>query len=108
MSTTTSSTACTPTDRFSHALRIEPRSFWRSKGSRRPSRFSTWGSTSSMYSYVVYRRWHLRHPPPGPVDSPSPPPPAATTPSPRGAPDGHLIRGPPSPPPVPVIGETNP
>src|SRR2546425_1824806 len=51
MSTTTSSTACTPTDRFSHALRIEPRSFCRSKGSRRPSRFSTWGRTSSRYSY---------------------------------------------------------
>ena len=53
MSATTSSTAWTPTERFSHAFRMEPRSFWRSKGSRRPSRLTTRGSTSSMYSYVV-------------------------------------------------------
>ena len=50
ISATTSSTAWTPTERFSHAFRMEPRSFCRSKGSRRLSRFTTWGRTSSMYS----------------------------------------------------------
>src|SRR5439155_7537047 len=91
ISTTTSSTACTPTDRFSHDFKMEPRSFWRSKGSRRPSRLTTCGSTSSMYSYVVYRRWHLRHSRRRRMNSPSRPTRESTTRSSVWPQNGHFI-----------------
>src|ERR671935_2658848 len=91
MSATTSSTACTPTDRFSQDLRIDPRSFWRSKGSRRLSRLTTCGSTSSMYSYVVYRRWHFRHSRRRRMNSPSRPTRESTTRSSVWPQNGHFI-----------------
>src|SRR5882724_6503372 len=78
-SATTLSTAWMAIERFSHALSSEPRSFWRSNGSRRPSRLTTWGSTSSMYSYVVYRRWHFRHSRRRRMNSPSRPTRESTT-----------------------------
>src|SRR5207237_8362145 len=91
MSATTLSTAWMAIERFSHDFRIEPRSFWRSKGSRRPSRLTTCGSTSSMYSYVVYRRWHFRHSRRRRMNSPSRPTRESTTRSSVWPQNGHFI-----------------
>src|SRR5882724_5071835 len=90
-SATTLSTAWMAIERFSHALSSEPRSFWRSNGSRRPSRLTTWGSTSSMYSYVVYRRWHFRHSRRRRMNSPSRPTRESTTRSSVWPQNGHFM-----------------
>src|SRR2546430_4744138 len=69
---------------------MDPRSFWRSKGSRRPSRLTTCGRTSSMYSWVVYRRWHLRHSRRRRMNSPSRPTRESTTRSSVWPQNGHF------------------
>src|SRR5262245_45190677 len=97
MSATMSSTAWTATDCFWHALRMEPRSFWRSNGSRRPSRLTTCGRTSSMYSYVVYLRWHLRQARRRRMNSPSRPTRESTTRSSVWPQKGHFMTRPPRP-----------
>src|SRR5262249_15212306 len=49
------------TGRFSHAFRRPESTFWRSNFSRLPSFLITIYGTSSIRSYVVYRRSHAMH-----------------------------------------------
>src|SRR3972149_3924765 len=99
------SSSATLTGLFWVALRRPLRILLRSKGSRRPSFFTTMSWTSSMRSYVVNRRLQFRHSRRRRIAAPSRASRESTTFSSPCPHKGHFIRAPPPlPPPPPLAG----